>query len=425
MDRRTFNPALAGAAATSSAGYAAAPRPDGSSRIALYQSVGAQLRHFDVDVDGATLTPRAALAMPSNVQYAWPHPSREFLYVSTSDSASGNAPVPGKVHRLCAVRVDANGALQMHGEPQALPTRPIHTSVDATGAYALNAYNNPSTITVHRISKDGTVGAQVQQPSKLDTGIFAHQVLVTPSNRAVVLVTRGNDAGGGKPEDPGALKIYHFKDGMLSPAASIAVGGRGGLGYGPRHLDFHPTQPWVYVSVERQNKLHMHRMQGDTLLPEPAYVKDILAGRQDERLRQLAGAVHVHPDGRCVYLSNRADGTMNFNGRPVFRGGENSIAVYAIDPGTGEPTLIEHADPHSFHVRTFTIDPSGRLLVAASISDMWVRDGNNVRHVPAALSLFRIGADGKLDFVRKYDVELGGKFQWWAGIVRLPTAGRG
>ena len=52
--------------------------------------------------------------------------------------------------------------------------------------------------------------------------------------------------------------------------------------------------------------------------------------------------------------------------------------------------------------------------------DMSVRDGNNVRYVPAALTVFRIGDDGKLTFVRKYDVELGGKFQWWSGFVGLP-----
>jgi 6-phosphogluconolactonase len=425
MNRRTFNTALAGAAATSLLGCAAAPRPDAGGRIALYQSVGEQLRHFDVDIDGAALTARAAVTMPSNVQYAWPHPSRRFLYVATSDSASGNTAVPGKVHRLCALRVDTSGALQMHGEAQVLPTRPIHMSLDATGAYALTAYNNPSMVTVHRVNADGTLGGEVQQASRLDTGIFAHQVLATPSNRAVIFVTRGNDAGGGKPEDPGALKIYNFKDGALSSAASIAPGGKRGFGYGPRHIDFHPAEPWVYVSVERQNKLHMHIMQGDKLVPDPSYVKDTLAGRHDERLRQLAGAIHVHPNGRTVYVSNRADSTMDVDGRRVFGGGENSIAVYAIDPGSGEPTLIQHADPRSFHVRTFSIDPSGRLLVAASISDMWVREGKDARHVPAALSVFRIGADGKLDFARKYDVELGGKFQWWAGMVGLPPAGRG
>lgn len=421
MISRIFNPALAGAATATSVGGATVQH----SQIALYQSVGAQLRHFDIDVDGMTLAPRLALSMPSNVQYVWPHPSRRFLYVSTSDRASGNAPVPGKVHRLCALRVDASGALQMHGEARDLSTRPVHMSVDASGSYVLNAYNNPSGISVHRINQDGTLGDEVQQPSTLDTGIFAHQVLATPSNRSVILVTRGNDAGGGKPEDPGALKIYHFNDGKLSPGASIAVGGKGGLGYGPRHLDFHPTQPWVYVSVERQNQLHMHRMQGDIPAPEPDYVKDTLAAPRAQGLRQLAGGIHVHPNGRYVYVSNRADGTVDFNGTPVFRGGENSIAVYAIDQATGEPTLIQHAGPRSYHVRTFTIDPSGRMLVAANIADMRVRDGNEVRHVPAGLSVFRIGADGKLEFVRKYEVELGGKFQWWAGIVSLPAAGRG
>ncbi len=424
MVHRNINTAHAAATATTSAGGATLQRSNDSRRIALYQSVGAQLRHFDVDVDGATLTPRLALTMPSNVQYVWPHPSRQFLYVSTSDRASGNAPRPGTVHRLCAVRVATSGALQMHGEPQVLSARPIHTSVDAAGSYVLNAYNNPSSITVHRINKDGTLGAQVPQPSALDTGIFAHQVRATPSNRAVIFVTRGNDAGGGKPEDPGALKIYNFDDGKLTSAASVAVGGKGGLGYGPRHLDFHPARPWVYVSVERQNQLHMHRMQGDIPVTEPDYVRDTLAGPRAEGLRQLAGAIHVHPNGRTVYISNRADGKVDFNGTEVFGGGENSIAVYALDQNTGEPTLIQHADPHSYHVRTFTIDPSGRLLVAANIVDMRVRDGNNVRYVPAGLSVFRIGDDGRLDFVRKYDVELGGKFQWWAGIVSLPAAGR-
>jgi len=421
MDRRTFNTALAGITATSLFGCATTAGGN-NKRVVLYQGVGDQLRPFDVDVENASLTPRPALAMPSNIQYVWPHPSRRYLYVSTSDSASGNATVAGKLHRLCAVRVGADGDLQMHGDAQALTARPIHNSVDASGSYALTAYNNPSSLTVHRINADGMLGALVAQPAKLDSGIFAHQILTSPSNRAVYFPTRGNNPENGKGEDPGALKIYNFKDGVLAPGASVAVGGRGGLGYGPRHLDFHRTQPWVYVSVERQNQLHMHRMQGDGIAAEPAFIRTTLATKQDEHLPQGAGPIHVHPNGRFVYVSNRANSTVEFNGKQVFRGGQNSIAVYSIDPASGEPTLIQNADPRSYHVRTFSIDPSGRLLIAASIVDMWVREGNEVRYVPAALSLFRIGADGRLDFVRKYDVELGGKFQWWAGLLELPAA---
>jgi 6-phosphogluconolactonase len=59
------------------------------------------------------------------------------------------------------------------------------------------------------------------------------------------------------------------------------------------------------------------------------------------------------------------------------------------------------------------------MLVASSIVDMNVREGDNVRYVPAGMTVFRIGDDGKLTFARKYDVELGGKFQWWTGFVGL------
>jgi 6-phosphogluconolactonase len=419
MDRRTFNTALAGAAVTSVMGCATGSGSGSGSRTVFYQGVGDRLTHWDVDVDNATLTRRESISLPSNIQYVWPHPSRKYLYASTSDAASGNAPNPGKVHRLCAVRVDASGALQMHGEPAALPRRPIHHSVDASGNYALTAYNSPSNLTVHRVNSDGTVGAQVQQTSKIDVGIFAHQVLTMPANRSAILVTRGNRPEANKAEDPGALKIYNFKDGQLSPLANLPVGGKGGLGYGPRHLDFHPTQPWAYVCVESQNQLHMHRMQGDSLAAEPTYNKSTTVGNYDIHFPQSAGGIHIHPNGRTVYVSNRASVTVDFNGKRVFRGGENNIAVFSINPSTGEPTLIQNADPQSFHIRTFSIDPGGKIMVAASIIDMNVRDGNNVRHVPAALTVFRIGGDGKLTYVRKYDVELGGKFQWWTGLVGL------
>lgn len=418
MDRRTFNTALVSAAATSLAGCATGGSAGGG-RTAFYQCVGDRMTHWDVDADAATLTRRNSVTLPSNIQYVWQHPSKKYLLASTSDAASGNAPNPGKVHRLCAVRVDAGGALAMHGEAAALPQRPIHNSCDASGNYAFTCYNNPSNLTVHRINSDGSVGAPVQQSAKLDMGIFAHQILPLPGNRAVVMVTRGNRPEAKKVEDPGALMLYNFKDGQLSPLAKLPVGGKGGLGYGPRHLDFHPTQQWVYVSVESQNQLHMHRMQGDGMAPEPQYSKRTTIGNYDIHFPQSAGGIKMHPNGRTVYVSNRANATVDFNGKPVFRGGENNIAVFSINPTTGEPTLVQNIDPQSFHIRTFSIDPSGKIMVAASIVDMNVREGDNVRYVPAALTVFRIGDDGRLSFVRKYEVELGGKFQWWTGFVNI------
>ena len=158
-------------------------------------------------------------------------------------------------------------------------------------------------------------------------------------------------------------------------------------------------------------------MEGDRVNPEAVFRKDTLAAPGTTRARQMAGTVHVHPNGRFVYGVNRADAATEVEGKQVFAGGENSLVVFAINQATGEPTPIQHIDTRGIHCRTFHIDPSGRLLVAAHIMPLFVREGTTVRHVPAGLSVFRIGGDGTLEFVRKYDVEVGGNQMFWMGMV--------
>ena len=48
-----------------------------------------------------------------------------------------------------------------------------------------------------------------------------------------------------------------------------------------------------------------------------------------------------------------------------------------------------------------------------------VREGGKVVEVSAGLSVFRIGADGKLTFARKYDLDVGKFTQWWTGMVAM------
>ncbi|MBV9861363.1 MAG: beta-propeller fold lactonase family protein [Alphaproteobacteria bacterium] len=389
----------------------------GSGGLALYASVGAELTHYVVDVEAATLTRRDTVTLPANLQYAWPHASRRFLYAASSNSASGMGPA-GDTHRLNAFRIDPDtGALTPFGEGVALPTRPIHMTTDAPSEHVLVAFNNPSALRVYRINSDGTPGGEVPQSGPIDAGIFAHQIRVTPDNRLAILPARGHDAAGGKPEEPGALKVFRYDHGRLSNGVSVAP--NGGYGFGPRHLDFHPTEPWVYVSLERQNRLDMFRRDGDRLSAEAAFQKNTLAEPDNIRGRQAVGTVHVHPRGHFVYVANRASSTTPVDGRQVFAGGENTLAVFAIDPASGEPNPIQHVDTRGIHCRTFHIDPGGRLLVAAHIMGLTVKEGAEYRQAPACLSLFRIGADGRLDFVRKYDIDVGDRSMWWMGMVAL------
>jgi 6-phosphogluconolactonase (cycloisomerase 2 family) len=388
-----------------------------SNKVALYANVGADLTHYDVDVAGAELIKQATVALPAGVQYAWPHVSRRYLYVATSSSAPGYG-TAGTEHHVTAFSIDpASGALTPHGAPIRLPARPIHISTDIPSEYILVAFNNPSAVRVYRINKDFTPGEEVKQPGPIDAGIFAHQVRVTPDNRLAILVTRGNETTLTKPEDPGAMKDFEYKDGVLTNEVSIAP--NGGKEFGPRHLDFHPTKPWMYVSIETQNKMYLFRMEDGRINPDIACRAETLAEPNNIRARQAAGTVHVHPNGRFVYGANRAEATTEFQGKPVFKGGENSIVVYSIDQSTGEPTPIQHIETQKIHPRTFHIDPSGRLLVAQHNLPVNVRDGDAIKTVPAGLSVFRMGDDGKLIFVRTYDVDVGDKTMFWMGMVPL------
>jgi 6-phosphogluconolactonase (cycloisomerase 2 family) len=393
----------------------AQPAAGATARSVLYAGAGPELIRYEVQPDSPALVRRESVVLPGNVQYAWPHPSRRFLYVTWSNGPREHP------NGVTAFAIDpSSGALKAHGAPVFIKARSIHLTTDVDGTHLLVAYNVPSGVSVHSLAADGTLGAEIPQRG-LDTGVYAHQVRVHPANGMVILITRGNVAEEGKAEDPGALKLFTYKDGMLTNRASVAPGK--GFGFQPRHLDFHPSGKWVYVSLEPQNTLQVYREEPDgTLGSDPLFVKDSLPFPISSRpgLYQRSGTVHVHPNGRFVYQADRATDTSDGRGTGPWGGGTNAIGVFAIDQATGEPTLIQNAETHGIVPRTFALDASARLLVAANQNRQEVRDGENVAMLLPSLALFRVLPNGKLDYVRKYEIESAKNSSlFWMGIVPL------
>jgi 6-phosphogluconolactonase (cycloisomerase 2 family) len=391
----------------------ASSKPAGASRgpLVLYAANGPELTTYAVDEANGSLNQSSSVTLPFAVQYVWNHPSTRFLYVAWSNGMQGDR------HGITAYRVDpVTGALTPHGQPIEIRHRPVHFTLDANATHVLVAYNNPSGLSVHTLNPDATLGREVTQPAPLDTGIYAHQIRVHPSNKMVVMVTRGNGPTATRPEDPGALKVYSYNNGVLTNRQSIAP--NGGFGFQSRHIDFHPTLPFMYLNLERQNQLQVYRVRdGSSIEPQALFTKDTLDQQAAAKPAQMTGAIHIHPNGRFVYLSNRASGTTTVDGRQVWEGGENTIGVYAIDQKTGEPTRVQNVDTRGMHARTFSLDGDAGILVAANQNAVTKADGTRV---PASLAMFRIAADGKLTYVRKYDVETGqGRTLMWAGLSRL------
>ena len=426
MGRRRFVTLMAGATAAATSGAACAPAesapaesapaesaPATSAGTVFYASVGADLGSYTVDDQALTLTRDSVTRMPDAVQYVWVHPTSPVMYVAYSNRSTAN-----NNHGVAVYRIDrGNGRLTELAEPITFDNRPIHICVDPAGQHLLVAYNQPSDLTVHTLNADGSIGDTVVQREPVDAGLYAHQVRVAPSGTFVVLSTRGSDATATAPEDPGALKVFRFSDGQLSNEKSVANGT--GIGFGPRHVDFHATEPWMYVSMERNNEVLTYEVQGDGISPSPLYTEATVSRPEYRAPTQYLGPIHVHPSGRYLYLVNRSDGTVNFAGTKVHGDGENSVAVFSIDSAGGEPMLIQTIGTEAFHARTFSIHPSGKMLVTAAVAPLSERAGDQVREVPAGLSVFSVGDDGRLAFARKYDVDVAGGPLFWCGMVTI------
>jgi 6-phosphogluconolactonase len=65
-----------------------------------------------------------------------------------------------------------------------------------------------------------------------------------------------------------------------------------------------------------------------------------------------AADIHVSPNGRFLYASNRNT--------------SNTIAIFSIDEKTGMLTLIGHQSTNGKVPRNFNFDPSGKFLLVAN-----------------------------------------------------------
>jgi 6-phosphogluconolactonase (cycloisomerase 2 family) len=380
-------------------------------RVVVYTSEREQLHAHALDPDTGELSLTSSVSLPEPVHYATPDRTCRFLYVSTSNGSTH--------HGLLAFRIDPEtGKLAEHGQPLAPPLgRIIHLSIDPAGRYLVLAHNRAAQLSSVRLNADGSLAGFAEQTVPALTGFFTHQALLDGAGTGLVACGLGADASDAAAEEPGSLTVFRFLEGQLTWQQTVLPG----PGLGPRHLDYRGEH--VFVAMERGNRLFTYRYRRGVLDERPEFDVPTLMDPGNVRPGQRAGAIHMHPDGRHLYLSNRADrsSTLEVMGQPVevFAGGENNIGLFALAPESGEPRLVEHYDTRGFEPRTFTIDPSGRFLFVGNQSRRNILDASgSVSAVAPGVAVFEIGEGGRLKYLRRYDCARGDVF--WIGAVQLP-----
>ena len=293
-----------------------------------------------------------------------PSPDRRTLYASYLSGP--DQPV------VAAFAIDATtGSLRRLGTTP-LTDASAYLSTDRTGRFLFSASFAGNKVTVNAIGPDGAVGEVLQV---IPTEPKAHCIVVDRSNRFVLHTSLGGDLIYQQRFDPAT--------GRLSPNEPPAVGCRAKSG--PRFIEFAPHAGFVYVINELDGAVDVYSQAeaAGTLGP---LVQTISALPDGFTGKPWSADIHMRPDGRFLYVSERT---------------ASVIGVFAVDAASGRLTRIgTYATARQ--PRGFSIDPAGAWLLAAG-----QLSGTVACHAIDAVS-------GALTSVREYAV---GKNPTWVEVL--------
>jgi 6-phosphogluconolactonase len=294
-----------------------------------YGSSSYPLRTFDLDKATGALTQRGNdVDAGPNPTYLALAPSGGFLYVANeTDAAEGG---------LSAVQIAPDGALTFINHQTGSDGGFAHVAVDPSGRFAFGASYNGGSVSVFPIEADGSLGDEVETRDFGD-GAQSHFIGFDPSGQFVFVPNKGNDA---------VAQLLLGEDGSLTDNAPPEVASPQGAG--PRHFALHPSGAFAFVLNELGSSMTPFQLADDGTLSAGTTVSTL---PPDFNGQNSGAHVEVSPDGRFVYGSNR---------------GHDSIAVFAIDEGSGALTLVEHEPTLGDTPRDFEMDPEGDVLIVAN-----------------------------------------------------------
>jgi 6-phosphogluconolactonase len=237
--------------------------------------------------------------------------------------------------RVLSLAIDAaSGRLAEIGSAP-LPGSSCWISLDRSGRFLLSASYGASLVGVSPIGSDGTVEPAQQVVA---TEANAHSIQADPSNRFAFAACLGG----------GVLRQMRFDPASGRLADNDPPAWRARADAGPRHFAFHPRLPTVYLLNELDASLDvlvLDRERG--LLAAPIQTASTLPPGFTGG-KPWAADLHLTPDGRFLYASERRSST---------------LASFAVDSTSGTLTPLG-ATPTEAEPRGFAITPDGRFLFA-------------------------------------------------------------
>jgi 6-phosphogluconolactonase len=224
---------------------------------------------------------------------------------------------------------------------------PCYITADAKNRYVFAGNYGSGSLCAVPLREDGSLGDDIQfiqqEGSSIDkgrqSGPHVHCTVLSPDNKYLFTANLGTDK----------VCIYKFDAAKtsqpLTPADPAFISVKAGSG--PRHIVFHPNSKFVYLISEMGGMITVFDYK-DGKLDQKQMITML---SPDFKGKVGAADIHVSPDGKFLYGSNRGDA--------------NDLVIYKIDK-KGQLEYLGHQDAMGKAPRNFVIDPTGNYLLVAN-----------------------------------------------------------
>ena len=284
----------------------------------------------------------------SNPSYLTPSADGERIYAVGEDN--------GKSSTANAIRFDKEqGVLTLLNSQPTDGGAPCNITLSPSGKFVLTANYMGGSVTVFPLDKNGKLQPDTRLISFIGNGPdkerqaqpHLHCVKFTPDHKYLLANDLGTDQ----------IHVFPVSENVTDGVSHSLLDESGELnvkvepGSGPRHICFHPNQKFAYLINEISGKVIAFSYDKGKL-NAMQYIEADTVGAKG------SGDIHISPDGKFLYASNRlkADG----------------IAIFSIDQEKGTLTKTGY-QLTDIHPRNFIISRNGRYLLAAC------RDSNSIQ----------------------------------------------
>lgn len=277
-----------------------------------------------------------------NASYLAISPNKKYIY------AVGEVGLPSGGTVVAYTFDMATGFLSPINYQSSMGNSPCYVSVHSSGKYVAAGNYSTGNLVYYSTNEDGSLNAPLNIKHEGSGTIkgrqdapHVHAAVYSPDYKFLMVPDLGIDKVVIYPLDAsGNIQANKSSFVKLAPGA------------GPRHIEFHPNGKWAYLIEELSGNMTALSYSNGKL----TILNSVHGYPSDYKGPYGSADVHVSPDGRYVYGSNRGE--------------SNTLAIFKIDQKTGKISLQETVSVQGQTPRNFNFDPTGnKLLVGCQNSN--------------------------------------------------------